>query len=76
MIGLTIGQLGKATGTAAETIRYYESIGLMPRVARTAANYRSYGANEVARLSFIRRSRGLGFGLDQVRSLLELADDR
>jgi DNA-binding transcriptional MerR regulator len=76
MIGLTIGQLGKATGTAAETIRYYESIGLMPRVARTAANYRSYGSNEVARLSFIRRSRDLGFGLDQVRSLLELADDR
>ena len=76
MIGMTIGQLGKATGTVVETIRYYERIGLLPKVARTAGNYRSYGSSEVAKLSFIRRARSLGFGLDQVRALLELADDR
>ena len=74
--GLTIGQLAKATGTATETVRYYEKIGLLPKVARTASNYRSYGSTEVARLSFIRRARALGFGLDQVRSLLDLSDDR
>ena len=76
MIGMTIGPLAKATGTVVETIRYYERIGLLPKVARTAGNYRSYGDAEVARLSFIRRARDLGFGLDQVRTLLSLADDR
>ena len=76
MIGMTIGQLAKTTGTAVETVRYYEKIGLLPKVARTAGNYRSYGSAEVARLSFIRRARDLGFSLDQVRTLLSLADDR
>ena len=76
MIGMTIGQLAKATGTVVETVRYYERIGLLPKVARTAGNYRSYGNAEVARLSFVRRARSLGFGLDQVRALLKLADDR
>ena len=75
MIGMTIGQLAKATGTAVETVRYYERVGLLPKVARTAGNYRSYGHGEVARLSFIRRARDLGFSLDQVRTLLSLADD-
>ena len=76
MIGMTIGQLANATGTAVETVRYYEKIGLLPKVARTAGNYRSYGSAEVSRLSFIRRARDLGFSLDQVRMLLSLADDR
>ena len=75
-IGMPIGQLGKATGTAVETIRYYEKIGLLPEPARTAANYRSYDSAEVARLHFVRRARDLGFSLDQVRTLLSLADDR
>jgi Cu(I)-responsive transcriptional regulator len=73
---LTIGELGKATDTKAETIRYYERIGLLPKPARTAGNYRAYGAAELGRLSFIRRARDLGFPLDQVRALLDLSDDR
>lgn len=73
---LTIGDLGKATDTKVETVRYYERIGLLPKPPRTAANYRDYGAAELARLSFIRRARGLGFSLDQVRALLGLSDDR
>ncbi len=76
LIGMSIGQLGKATGTVVETVRYYEKIGLLAPPARTSGNYRSYGQNEVARLSFIRRARDLGFGIAEVRSLLELADDR
>lgn len=74
-MGLTIGQLAKTTGTAVETVRYYEKIGLLPKPPRTAGNYRDYGAKEAARLSFIRRARDLGFGLSQVRELLDLADD-
>ena len=75
-LGLSIGQLGKATGTAVETVRYYEKIGLLAPPARTSGNYRSYGQIDLARLSFIRRARDLGFGLAEVRSLLDLADDR
>jgi Cu(I)-responsive transcriptional regulator len=75
-MAFTIGDLGKATGTRVETVRYYERIGLLPRPARTAGNYRVYGAAALARLSFIRRARDLGFALDQVRALLGLADDR
>ena len=73
---LTIGDLGKATNTKVETVRYYERIGLMPAPKRSASNYRKYGAGHVEHLGFIRRSRALGFNLDQVRDLLSLADDR
>ena len=73
---LTIGDLGKATSTKVETIRYYERIGLLPKPPRTGGNYRAYGADELGRLSFIRRARDLGFSLDQVRELLSLSDDR
>jgi Cu(I)-responsive transcriptional regulator len=75
-MALTIGDLGKATGTKAETIRYYERIGLLPKPPRTSGNYRDYGQAELGRLSFIRRARDLGFSLDQVRALLGLSDDR
>ena len=73
---MKIGELAKATATKVETVRYYEQIGLLPAPARTAANYRSYGDDHLARLSFVRRARYLGFTLDAVRELLALADDR
>jgi DNA-binding transcriptional MerR regulator len=73
---LTIGDLAKATNTKVETVRYYERIGLMPVPRRSAANYRHYDAGSAERLGFIRRSRALGFSLDQVRELLSLADDQ
>lgn len=75
-MALTIGDMGRATGTKIETIRYYERISLLPKPARTSGNYRDYGAAELGRLSFIRRARDLGFSLDQVRALLALSDDR
>lgn len=73
---MTIGDLGKATNTKVETVRYYERIGLLPKPVRSSGNYRTYGAAELGRLSFIRRARDLGFSLDQVRALLGLSDDR
>ncbi len=75
-MAFSIGELGKATDTKVETIRYYERIGLLPEPPRTGGNYRAYGAMELGRLSFIRRARDLGFPLDQVRALLSLSDDR
>ena len=73
---MRIGELGDATGTKVETIRYYEQTGLLPPPARTPANYRRYGSDHLARLSFIRRARDLGFSIEQVRDLLDLSDDR
>jgi Hg(II)-responsive transcriptional regulator len=73
---IAIGQLAQRAATKVETIRYYERIGLLRAPARTTGNYRAYGRADVNRLSFIRRSRDLGFSLDQVRSLLRLSDDR
>jgi Cu(I)-responsive transcriptional regulator len=72
----SIGALAEATATKVETVRYYERIGLLPEPGRTRSTYRSYGADHLARLSFIRRARDLGFTLDQVRQLLGLANSR
>ena len=71
----TIGRLARETGCKAQTIRYYEQIGLMPRPFRTAGNQRRYGPSHLARLSFIRHGRELGFSLDAIRELLDLADE-
>jgi Cu(I)-responsive transcriptional regulator len=74
---LSIGDLGRETGTKIETIRYYERIGLLPSPPRTGAgNYRAYTPEHLGRLSFVRRSRDLGFTLDQIRALLDLSDQR
>ena len=73
---LTIGELGRRTDTKVETIRYYEQVGLLPAPARTPGNYRAYDTAHLKRLTFIRRSRELGFSIDQIRALLDLADQR
>ena len=72
---MRIGDLARETDTRVETIRWYEKAGLLPQPPRTSGNYRVYGQAELGRLSFIRRARDLGFSLDQVRDLLELASN-
>lgn len=72
---LTIGKLAKAADTKVETVRWYEKVGLIDPPGRTGGNYRSYATRDLARLRFIRRARDLGFSLDQVRALLDLASD-
>ena len=71
---MNIGELARAAETKAETIRYYERIGLMPAPPRTAGNYRDYSAAHVSRLTFTRRARDLGFSIEQIRTLLDMAD--
>lgn len=71
---LTIGKLAALTGVTAETVRYYERIGLLASPARTAGNYRIYGDDQVRRLGFVRRARELGFPIEAIRILLTLAD--
>jgi DNA-binding transcriptional MerR regulator len=74
MPALTIGRVAEATGCKVQTIRYYEQIGLLPAPGRSRGNQRLYDDRAVERLAFIRHARGLGFPLDAIRDLLDLAD--
>ena len=71
---LTIGALSRQTRCNIETIRYYERIGLLPAPPRSDGGHRLYGQNHLKRLTFVRRSRELGFKLQEVRGLLQLVD--
>ncbi|MEX0590998.1 MAG: helix-turn-helix domain-containing protein [Xanthobacteraceae bacterium] len=69
---LSIGELSRLTDVNIETIRYYEKVGVLPAPSRTGSGRRIYGSRETRTLAFIRRSRELGFTLDEVRALLNL----
>jgi MerR family mercuric resistance operon transcriptional regulator len=71
---LTIGALSRRTGVKIETIRFYERIGILAKPPRSAAGHRIYSQEQLMRLGFVRRSRELGFSLDEVRRLLQLVD--
>ena len=71
---LPIGGLAHETGVKIPTIRYYESVGLMPKPARLASQRRTYDENDVKRLRFIRHARELGFDVEDIRELLKLSD--
>lgn len=71
--GIGIGEAARHSGCTIETVRYYERIGLVPKLPRTASRYRVYAPADVQRFTFIRRARELGFTLDEIRDLLRLA---
>ncbi|WP_028917104.1 heavy metal-responsive transcriptional regulator [Pseudoxanthomonas sp. J35] len=73
---MNIGQLARQTRVAIDTIRYYEREQVLPPPRRAANGYREYGPDDVRRLRFIRRAKELGFGLDEIRGLLALSDNR
>ncbi len=72
----SIGDLAQRSMTNAQTIRYYEQQALMPAPGRTSGGQRRYTKRHADRLAFIRHARELGFGLEAVRELLRLVDER
>jgi MerR family transcriptional regulator, mercuric resistance operon regulatory protein len=70
--GLPIGELSRMSGVNIETVRYYERVKMLPAPQRTKGGHRIYGPPEVRTLAFIRRARELGFGLDDIRALINL----
>jgi MerR family transcriptional regulator, mercuric resistance operon regulatory protein len=69
---LPIGQLSRLSGVNIETIRYYERIKMLPAPPRTMSGRRIYDSTHLRILAFIRRSRELGFSLDEIRALIRL----
>ncbi len=72
-MNISIGELARRTGVKAPTIRYYESVGLMPAPPRSEGRQRRYGLPQVFRLTFIRHARELGFEIEAIRELLTMS---
>lgn len=73
---MTIGQLAKESGTDSQTIRFYERSGLLSMPKRTESNYRIYNHGAAERLRFIKRAKEIGFSLNDIKVLLDMADGR
>ena len=71
----SVGDLATACGCKAETIRYYEKTRIMPKPPRTMGGHRVYSLDHLKRLVFIRRSRDLGFTIEQISKLLRFIDE-
>ena len=72
MTPLNIGEVAELAGVTAPTVRYYESIGLLKKPARSEAGYRRYSEATVRDLAFIRKARALGFSLDEIAEIIQL----
>jgi Cu(I)-responsive transcriptional regulator len=73
---VNIGAAARLSGVSAKMVRHYESLGLLPAVHRTDAGYRQYTESEVHTLRFIKRSRELGFSMDEIAELAGLWHNR
>nr|WP_314441963.1 Cu(I)-responsive transcriptional regulator [uncultured Sphingomonas sp.] len=73
---MKIGQISSASGVSQRMIRHYEKIGLIPQAARRDSGYRDYDERDLHTLHFIGRARDVGFGIEDIRQLLQLWQDR
>lgn len=69
---MKIGELARQADVAVDTVRYYERRGLLPAPTRLESGYRTYGDDDARQLRFIRRAKGLGFSLEEIRELQRL----
>ena len=67
-----IGDIAKKFGLNPRTLRYYESIGILPKAGRTESGYRVYDRRAVERLEFIIRDKTLGLKLDEIKEIINL----
>jgi DNA-binding transcriptional MerR regulator len=74
MESLTRGQLAQRVGVNLETLRFYEKEGLLAPASRTSSGYRQFAESAIDRLEFVRRAKGLGFSLTEIRELLVLQE--
>ncbi len=72
--GMRIGELADRFGINPKTIRFYESVGLLPEPDRTSSGYRQYSGIDVDRLTFIKTAQRLGMTLDEIREILAFRD--
>lgn len=72
---LRIGDVAELLGLTPDTLRYYEKIGLLPRVSRNGSGLRSYGERDLSRLRFIQRAQKMGFSLSEIGMLLAMRDN-
>jgi len=72
---LKIGEVARLSGVPAKTLRYYEDIGLISPAGRTHSGYRLYGWREFEQIEFIRRAKLMGLTLEQIRGLVEVAEE-
>ena len=72
---MKLGALAGATGIGAKTIRYYESIGLLPDPPRRPSGYRDYSSGDVARLEFVAQGKALGLSLEEIGDILRASSD-
>ena len=73
---MNIGELSKLSGVNAKLIRHYESIGLIPKAARSESGYRKYGEADIHILKFVKRGRSLGFSMKEIKKLISLWRNR
>ena len=71
---MKIGELASSAGVSTKTIRYYESIGLMPQPRRTSNGYRHYDTASTDRIEFIRDAQAAGLSLVEINLILDLRD--
>ncbi len=69
----TIGEAARRAGTTPKTLRYYETMGLLPPAVRIANGYRCYRPEDLNRVAFIRRAKALGLTLEETQELVAVA---
>lgn len=74
MDGMTVSELARRVGTTADTIRYYERIGVLPEADRSPAGYRLFDETDVDRVAFVKRAQRFGLQLDEIRELLDIRE--
>jgi DNA-binding transcriptional MerR regulator len=72
MDGLSIGKIARAANVSADTVRYYERIGLISAPPRAKSGYRAYSEADLRRLILIRGAREIGFSIEEIAELMTL----